>query len=100
MAVEGKKGRAMSWSKQQHRDFAKQIRDGAFGRAWAFFTDDIRHAIISHYVLGIVCGQESPTVKVQDVNLLLVGVTEELADLGFPADDNLRHKAIRRMKAT
>lgn len=76
----------MAWSKEQVRDFAKQLLKGglAAGEARKFTTGHVRRALIDSFVLGIVRLQACETVRVEAVQALQNDLYAEIERRTFP----------------
>lgn len=67
------------WTDGQCSEFARRFARSPEGRAWFFFVDDVRDALIDQFVMNIVLAQEKGEIQVADIRSLRARLAARLA---------------------
>ncbi len=67
------------WTDGQCAEFAQRFARSSEGRAWRFFVDDVREALIDRFVLNIVLAQEKGEIQVVDIRSMRMRLAHRLA---------------------
>lgn len=66
------------WNKQQIKEFAKQIRSSAAGKAWSFLVPEVQIAIVDSKILAILRSQDRDSIPMEALDDLSTMLHDEM----------------------